>query len=104
TCAGHGPGRGPVMNRKTLSLVTVGAAGALLAACAVGPKAPPADLPTTGTGAFVGAGVQGVAAASPARDDWWRLYADPTLDGLIQQAFAENKQLEAAAANLRAVR
>ena len=89
---------------KTLSFLGAGAASALLAACAVGPKAPPADLPTTGTGAFVGAGVQGVAAASPARDDWWRLYADPTLDGLIQQAFAENNELEAAAANLRAVR
>ncbi|WP_453977284.1 TolC family protein [Brevundimonas sp. Marseille-Q4549] len=88
---------------KTLSLSTVAAAGALLAACAVGPKAPVADLPTTGTGGFVGAATPAVSTA-PARDDWWRLYDDPTLDGLIRQAFAENNQLEAAFANLRAVR
>ena len=88
---------------KTLSFSTVAAAGALLAACAVGPKAPVADLPTTGTGGFVGAATPAVSTA-PARDDWWRLYDDPTLDGLIRQAFAENNQLEAAFANLRAVR
>lgn len=88
---------------KTLSFLTAAAASALLAACAVGPKAPPADLPVTGTGGFVGAASPTVSSAQ-ARDDWWKLYNDPTLDGLIQQAFAENHQLEAAFANLRAVR
>ena len=89
---------------KTLSFLTAAAAGALLAACAVGPKAPEAALPTSGTGGFVGAANPAVTAAAPARDDWWRLYDDPTLDGLIRQAFAENNELEAAFANLRAVR
>jgi NodT family efflux transporter outer membrane factor (OMF) lipoprotein len=88
---------------KTLTFLTAAAASALLAACAVGPKAPAADLPPAGTGAFVGSSSPTVSTAQ-ARDDWWRLYADPTLDGLIQQAFAENNQLEAAFANLRAVR
>ena len=92
------------MTRKsTLSLLTAAASSALLAACAVGPKAPPADLPTAGTGAFVGSASPTVSTAQ-ARDDWWRLYDDPQLDALIQQAFAENNQLEAAFANLRAVR
>ncbi|MFN3837927.1 MAG: TolC family protein [Brevundimonas sp.] len=91
------------MTRKqTLSLLTAAAFSALLAACAVGPKAPIADLPPAGTGAFVGSTSPTVSTAA-ARDDWWRLYADPTLDALIQQAFAENNQLEAAFANLRAV-
>ena len=88
---------------KTLSFLTAAASSALLAACAVGPKAPVADLPVAGTGAFVGSASPTVSAAA-ARDDWWRLYEDPTLDALIQQAFAENNQLEAAFANLRAVR
>ena len=88
---------------KTLSLLTAAASSALLAACAVGPKAPAADLPVAGTGAFVGSASPTVSTAA-ARDDWWRLYEDPTLDALIQQAFAENNQLEAAFANLRAVR
>ena len=88
---------------KTLSFLTAAASSALLAACAVGPKAPVADLPVAGTGAFVGSASPTVSTAA-ARDDWWRLYEDPTLDALIQQAFAENNQLEAAFANLRAVR
>lgn len=87
---------------KTLSFLTAAASSALLAACAVGPKAPAADLPIAGTGAFVGA-VSPTVSTAAARDDWWRLYEDPTLDALIQQAFAENNQLEAAFANLRAV-
>ncbi|WP_426023812.1 efflux transporter outer membrane subunit [Brevundimonas sp. PWP3-1b1] len=88
---------------KTLSFLTAAASSALLAACAVGPKAPPADLPVAGTGGFIGSASPTVSTAA-ARDDWWRLYEDPTLDALIQQAFAENNQLEAAFANLRAVR
>lgn len=88
---------------KTLSFLTAAASSALLAACAVGPKAPVADLPVAGTGGFVGSASPTVSTAA-ARDDWWRLYEDPTLDALIQQAFAENNQLEAAFANLRAVR
>ena len=35
-----------------------------------------------------------------APDAWWRLYRDPRLDDLIQQAFAANTDLRAAAANL----
>ena len=88
---------------KTKTLLTATAASALLAACAVGPKAPVADLPPAGTGAFIGSASPTVSTAA-ARDDWWRLYDDPALDALIQQAFAENNDLEAAFANLRAVR
>lgn len=92
-----------MIRSKTQTVLTAAAAGALLAACAVGPKAPVADLPVAGTGALIGSANPAVSTAQ-ARDDWWRLYDDPTLDGLIQQAFAENNQLEAAFANLRAVR
>jgi NodT family efflux transporter outer membrane factor (OMF) lipoprotein len=74
-----------------------------LASCAVGPRAPDATLPPSASGAFVGAATPAVTAEA-ARDDWWRLYDDPTLDGLILQALTENNELEAAAANLRRVR
>ncbi|WP_374275773.1 efflux transporter outer membrane subunit [Brevundimonas sp.] len=83
-------------------------AAVLLAACAVGPKPPVPTLPPPGTGGFIGA--EGFATETPAittaeaRDDWWRLYADPALDALVLQALAENNELEAAEANLRAVR
>ncbi|MND83272.1 Antibiotic efflux pump outer membrane protein ArpC precursor [compost metagenome] len=91
------------MNRKALSLLTASSAALLLAACAVGPKAPDPTVPAQGQGAFIGSQSASVSTEA-ARADWWRLYNDATLDGLIQQALTENNELEAAAANLRAVR
>ncbi|PZO02171.1 MAG: hypothetical protein DCF28_08995 [Alphaproteobacteria bacterium] len=94
------------MTRSTaLRFLTLASATALLSACAVGPKAPDALIPLSASGAFTTSDLplaSGVVTAEPARDDWWRLYADPTLDGLVAQAFANNNQLESAAANLRA--
>ncbi|MGV3578425.1 efflux transporter outer membrane subunit [Brevundimonas sp.] len=95
------------MTFKPTPLLTACAASALLAACAVGPRAPDASLPPLASGALVSSplgSANGATSTAEARSDWWRLYADPTLDGLVQQAFAENNQLEAAVANLRAVR
>jgi len=37
-------------------------------------------------------------------DDWWQLYHDPTLDGLLQESFKANSDLRIAAANLSASR
>ena len=91
------------MNRKVLSLLTASGAALLLAACAVGPKAPDPTIPAQGQGAFIGSQSASVSTEA-ARADWWRLYNDATLDGLIQQALTENNELEAAATNLRAVR
>lgn len=96
-----------MIRSKITPLLTAVAATALLAACAVGPKAPDAPLPPSASGAFVSTPIgtaNGAVSTAEARDDWWRLYADPVLDGLIEQAFARNNELEAAVANLRAVR
>lgn len=38
--------------------------------------------------------------SEPLPAQWWRLYQDPVLDGLIQQALAANTDLRVAAANL----
>lgn len=90
--------------RPSLRFLTATAgASLLLASCAVGPKAPDATLPPSASGAFIGTASPAVSTSS-ARNDWWRLYNDPTLDGLVQQALTENNELEAAAANLRRVR
>lgn len=85
-------------------LTATAGAALLLASCAVGPKAPDATLPPLASGAFIASTSASVTAQSAARDDWWRLYNDPVLDGLIGQALVENNELEAAAANLRRVR
>jgi NodT family efflux transporter outer membrane factor (OMF) lipoprotein len=76
---------------------------ALLEACAVGPTyrvpAPPAgaDAPLVS-----------VDAAREARteppDAWWRLYDDPRLDALVEQALAANADLAVAQANLAVAR
>ncbi|KQW83047.1 efflux transporter outer membrane subunit [Brevundimonas sp. Root1279] len=90
--------------RPSLRFLTATAgASLLLASCAVGPKAPDATLPPQASGAFISAAYPAVAAEA-ARDDWWRLYEDPILDGLVGEALANNNELEAAAANLRRVR
>ena len=89
--------------RNPRILTATAFASLALASCAVGPKAPDATLPPSASGAFVSASTPAVTDEA-ARDDWWRLYEDPILDGLIGQALAENNELEAAAANLRRVR
>jgi len=75
-----------------------------LSACAsAGPDyRPPEQSVATApgaNGAFHSAqGAQFAQAALP--DRWWRLYSDPKLDGLIEQALAANADLRRADANL----
>jgi NodT family efflux transporter outer membrane factor (OMF) lipoprotein len=42
--------------------------------------------------------------SAPVPGDWWRLYQDPRLDQLVQQAIASNTDLRVAAANLSRAR
>ena len=85
------------------NLLTAAAAAALLTACAAGPdyRAPGAIAGTAGP--FTSAATAPVNADQPPAD-WWRLYQDPALDGLVAEALANNRDLAAAAANLAQVR
>lgn len=51
-------------------------------------------------GPLIGATEPGITSA-PLPPHWWRLYQDPALDDLVAQALAANRDLQAAAANLR---
>jgi NodT family efflux transporter outer membrane factor (OMF) lipoprotein len=96
------------MNRtsviKPLALTLL--ASALAACTTVGPdyhvpdaaivKRPAASAP------FLGAS-EAAFKSEPLPADWWRLYQDPVLDGLIARAFAANTDLRVAAANLARV-
>jgi NodT family efflux transporter outer membrane factor (OMF) lipoprotein len=81
---------------------------ALLAGCAaVGPnyalpKAAKINLPSA-RGGFVGAAGAPVSQAA-VPGDWWKLYDDPALNGLVAQALAANTDLRVAAANLARAR
>ena len=75
-----------------------------LSACATaGPdyRLPEGGVATSAvaTGAFHAAQGSGFSQ-SPLPDHWWRLYVDPTLDGLVEQALAANADLRVADANL----
>ena len=70
-----------------------------LAGCAVGPNYAAPKTPSTAVGGFVSA-TPDVASGEALPDHWWRLYQDPVLDGLVQQALTENADLKMAAANL----
>ena len=94
---GEGPdGHGDGARRASLGLIGVLA----LAGCGVGPHyVAPQTPPTMAAQPFVSA-TPAVAAAAKPPADWWRLYQDPVLDRLVQQALTENKDLKVAAANL----
>ncbi|OJY71106.1 MAG: transporter [Sphingobium sp. 66-54] len=75
----------------------------LVSACAAGPAYERPDPPAVAAGAFVTQSAVADPAADPP-DDWWRLYRDPALDGLIDRAFAANTDLRVASANLARAR
>ncbi len=72
-----------------------------LSACAtVGTDAPPSTSPAAATaGPFLSAEA-GAVTATPLPADWWRLYRDPVLDGLVADALAANTDIPPAAARL----
>ena len=94
--------RSPIIG---LAATLVPILAAILAAggCAVGPDYKP-PTPVAGAEApLVSTSPTAETVAEP-RDDWWRLYHDETLDGLLQEAFTANTDLRVAAANLTASR
>jgi len=87
------------------------AAAALLAALAacgtVGPdyRVPEqATVRDPGAAAPFGGAAEAAFSAAPLPPRWWRLYQDPALDALVQQALAANTDLRVAAANLARAR
>jgi len=68
-------------------------------ACAVGPNYHPPATPAPAAAPFVSAR-PAIASADAPPDQWWRLYDDPALDTLVQEALTENQDLKVAAANL----
>ena len=69
------------------------------AGCALGPNYHPA-LDREPVPRSYAAATPGIATADPVVDDWWRLYNDPALDGLIREALTANTDLRIASANL----
>ncbi|WP_246793635.1 efflux transporter outer membrane subunit [Burkholderia perseverans] len=86
---------------------------ALLAACAVGPdyKRPEAatpaafkEAPTLAAGEQAGTWKPAEPADAGQRGEWWKVFGDPALDALEQQALDANQNLKAAAARVQEAR
>ena len=75
-----------------------------LAACATGPDyLAPVQTASTAGGFIAKSGTE--VTATPADDgNWWRLYDDPVLDGLISDALAANTDVRVAVARLAKAR
>jgi NodT family efflux transporter outer membrane factor (OMF) lipoprotein len=74
-----------------------------LAACALGPNYAPPTPPAGATAPFRAAGAASTTPGN-APDEWWQLYDDPVLAGLIEEAFTRNADLQVAEENLAASR
>ena len=74
-----------------------------LTACAAGPDFKAPVTPTTAGGAFIGATSPAVSQMA-ADNHWWRLYNDPLLDSLVQDALKANTDIRVAIANVERAR
>ena len=83
------------------SWLAAAATMATLSGCAVGPDYHRPETPLDAR--FANAGEPGLAAGD-AVEAYWVGFSDPMLTGLIEDALAHNKDLNAAEANLRAAR
>lgn len=78
-------------------------AATALSACAVGPEHVAPTPPPSAEAPFVGVRSGEVTAAAP-EADWWRLYRDPVLDGLVADALAANTDVRVAVARIERAR
>src|SRR5690606_12972214 len=74
-----------------------------LSACAAGPDYALPPSPPASSGPFLSADNPAFAATA-LPEDWWRLYDDPVLDGLVTDALAANTDLRQAIARINRAR
>jgi len=74
-----------------------------LSACAAGPDYVAPTPPPASSGPFISAD-NAAFSTEAAAQDWWRLYEDPVLDGLIKDALAANTDIRVAVARLEKAR
>jgi len=91
------------MSRAVLKFAPALVLAALQAGCAVGPDyaAPDFASPSSWTNAPAAADAKSTEAAL---DAWWRVFADPTLNALMDEAVAGNADVASAKAKIREAR
>lgn len=88
----------------TRNLVLAAVSALALSACAASPIDVALTVPSAASaGSFLSA-QDSVVTASPLPADWWRLYDDPVLDGLVADAASANTDIRQAAARIARAR
>jgi len=87
---------------KSASLLLSSLSALALSACAVGPEYATPQPPPASSGPFLSQ--SSVLSAAPVAADWWKLYNDPVLDGLIQDALTANTDIRVAVARVEKAR
>ena len=95
--------------KQRFATIAFGSALLSLSACTtVGPDyvvpPSPAGINTKPATDFEAVSQTKQLTAEPLPHDWWKLYHDPVLDGLVEEAIAANTDLREAAANLERAR
>jgi NodT family efflux transporter outer membrane factor (OMF) lipoprotein len=88
----------------TLRNLSIAASALALAACAAGPDYSPKPVSASAAAPFVMAEGSALVSNGQPTGNWWRLYDDPVLDGLVQDALATNTDIRAALARLAKAR
>ena len=86
------------MPARNLVLATLSALA--LAACAAVPARVASTVPPSATAGPFLSSEESAVTANPLPDDWWRLYRDPVLDGLVSDALAANTDIRQATARI----
>lgn len=91
----------PMHSLHSILLLTAGSVS--LAACAAGPDYVRPKVAPAAEQSFIGSASPAILSEVP-QDDWWRLYQDPVLDGLVADALRANTDLRVALANVERAR
>src|SRR5437763_10283461 len=94
------------MRKVTMMLrkLSISVSALVLAACASGPNYVPKPVPASAAAPFVMAQGSTVVSDAQSPGNWWRLYDDPVLDGLVKDALAANTDIRVAVARLARAR
>ncbi len=93
-----------ITNTRRRGFVALLLGASMLTACAAGPNYVRPQTPQSATPAFIGSAAPAVDATAQADSQWWHLYNDPVLNGLITDALTANTDLHVAVARLARAR
>ena len=88
--------------RNPFPILAASLAALALSACAAGPDYARPNAPSASSGPFLS--TSPAFSVAPVEGNWWRLYRDPVLDGLVSDALAANTDVRVAIARLERAR